>query len=539
MKKRVSLLLALAMLLSLNCAALASEAPEDAPVIVLYQNSGASHSGTGSEAGSTDAGYQLVQDYIYEQTGVWVEAIPSPATNATEQLNMMLAGGEQIDLFWGDWRSYYDTGIIQPWNDYLEEYPLIWDTWESWDAWAGVMDADGNYWGMPRMTPTTPYQIFFRAEWLDELGMEIPSTMEELNEYLYAVKEQDLAGNGNTIPLLCNMLDRLQYCFVGGYVENGNGMWLDEDGSVKPVYLADGYTDFLQQMITWYADGIIHQESFSWDTNTLRGYIAQGVAGATATWYSDITTRDEITTNNLTAADPDYSLEQYPYAYIINEAGITGPNGNYIETRTNVSSNCLMLSSQCENPEAAMEVISWQYESWENYQTATFGLEGYHWRYDPDDPDAETLTFKTIGWEDENGTPMYMTIDGELSYDNTLAYFSDFTTSIGLPTEVLGASYIFGRQQQHSLWLQQHLDDFDVTNEPGCEYGIIWNTVELRENAPASADIETYIAEQIPRFIIGERDIAEWDAFIDELYAIGLQSVIDEYTRQYNEMTAA
>ena len=112
--------------------------------------------------------------------------------------------------------------------------------------------------------------------------------MEELNEYLYAVKEQDLAGNGNTIPLLCRMLGQLEYCFVGGYVENGNGMWLDEDGSVKPVYLADGYTDFLQQMITWYADGIIHPESFSWDTNTLRGYIAQGVAGATATWYSAV-----------------------------------------------------------------------------------------------------------------------------------------------------------------------------------------------------------------------------------------------------------
>ena len=62
MKKRVSLLLVLAMLLSLSSAALASEVPEDAPVIVLYQNSGASHSGTGSEAGSTDAGYQLVQD---------------------------------------------------------------------------------------------------------------------------------------------------------------------------------------------------------------------------------------------------------------------------------------------------------------------------------------------------------------------------------------------------------------------------------------------------------------------------------------------
>ena len=128
---------------------------------------------------------------------------------------------------------------------------------------------------------------------------------------------------------------------------------------------------------------------------------------------------------------------------------------------------------------------------------------------------------------------MYKTVDGELSYDNTIAYFADFTTSIGLPTEVLGTSFILGRQQQHSLWLQSHLDDFDVTMEPGCEYGITWNTVELRDNAPMSADIETYVSEQIPKFIIGERNLNDWDAFIQELYQMGLQSVIDEYTRQY------
>lgn len=538
MKRQVrilfTLMLALAMTLGLTCAALATDAPEGAPVIVIYQNSGAGN-GTGSEAGSTKVGYEMVQNYIYEQTGVWVEAIKAPSTNADEKLNMMLAGQEQIDLFWGDWRDYYDTGMIQPWNDYMEEWPLIYDTWAGWDAWTGVTDVDGQYWGMPRMTPTTPYQMFFRAEWLDELGMSIPSNMDEVNAYLYAVKELDPAGNGNTIPLLCNRMDRLMYCFVGGYVDGGNGMWMDADGKIKPVYLAEGFTDFMKQVNQWYADGIIHKEAFSWDTNTLRSYIAQGVAGATATWYSDITTRDELTNTNLMAANPEYSLEKYPYAYIINEAGITGPNGHFIETRANASTSALMLSSRCKNPEAAMKLINWQYESWENYQTATFGLKDYHWRYDPDDPEAETKTFKNTGWKDENGTAMYMTVDGELSYDNTIAYFADFTTSIGLPTEVLGSTYILGRQQQHSLWLQSHLDDFDVTNEPGVEYGIAWDTVSLRENVPASSDIETYVTEQLPKFVIGERALGEWDTFVQELYNMGLQDMIDEYTRQYEQ----
>lgn len=83
-----SLTLALVMTLSLASAAPAA----DAPVIVIYQNSGAGN-GAGSEAGSTKAGYEMVQNYIYEQTGVWVEAIKAPSTNAEEKLNMMRGSG--------------------------------------------------------------------------------------------------------------------------------------------------------------------------------------------------------------------------------------------------------------------------------------------------------------------------------------------------------------------------------------------------------------------------------------------------------------
>lgn len=154
MKKVLALLLAAVMLLGMSV--FAAEPPEGATVITLYQNSGAGNS-AGSEAGSTQEAYDMVQQYIYEETGVWVDSLVNPVSTSTEQLNLMLAGGDDVDLFWGDWREFKDTGMIQPWNDLLEKYPLIWEIWASWDAWAGVTDAEGNIWGMPRSTPTTPY----------------------------------------------------------------------------------------------------------------------------------------------------------------------------------------------------------------------------------------------------------------------------------------------------------------------------------------------------------------------------------------------
>ena len=233
--KRTLALLLIACICLASLSALAS-APADAPVIKLYQNSGAGNSTAGSEAGSTDNGYKMVQQYLYEKTGVWVEAQLAPKEGAGEKLNLMLAGGEPIDLFWGDWREYYDTGMIQPWNDFLEEYPLIKNTWAPWEAWTGLTDANGKIWGMPRMTPTTPYQLFFRADWLDKLGMKVPSTFDEVEAYLYAVKKLDPYGKGQTVPLATQNTSHLQYAFLGGFVKNGNGMWLDEtDGLVKPV----------------------------------------------------------------------------------------------------------------------------------------------------------------------------------------------------------------------------------------------------------------------------------------------------------------
>lgn len=492
------------------------------PTIVIYNNSGA-FSAAGAEAGSDGKAYQMMQDYILEQTGVKVEIImpPSDAASATEKLNLLLAGGDQIDAWWGDWGDYASDGMILPLTDYIksEEGKALYDLWEPWGSWNAVTDSDGTVWAVPRMTDTTPYPVFVRNDWLDLAGMNMPKTMDELNEYLYKIKKLDPYGNGETIPLLLekggsgDVLGRVEYAFLGGYVKTGKGLWKDQDGKIKPEWMAQGYTDFLKQLRQWYQDGIIHKESFTMDVDTIRQDISKGVAGAAAVWYSRVTISDPVLTKNL----KNFDTKKYDYVFGISDHGIKGPNGGFIQTKAKGGNDGLVISSKCKHPEAVMKFVEWSFD-WKNYTDEMYGPEGTYWEYNPDIPDAK----KNKAVKPMEGAPTYA---------------RDFLVSLGLPLEVQTTEYDeWGRQSMDNYWLQKHLDDFDTTIEPGIEGNITWDKQALSENIPTLNDLNTYKDEELVKFINGTRDLSTWDKFIEECYGMGLNDYIKEYTRQYNEL---
>ena len=440
---------------------------------------------------------------------------------AAEKLNLLLAGGDQIDAWWGSWTDYASDGIILPLTDYVKapEGQALYELWEPWGAWEGVTDTDGTIWAIPRMTDTTPYQVFVRNDWLELAGMEMPETMEELNEYLYKIKELDPYGNGETIPLMIekggstDVLDRVESVFLGGYVETGNGKWLDpKDNKVKPEWIADGYVDFLKQLNRWYEDGIIHKESFTMDVDTIKRDLSKGCVGATAIWYSRIMQTEQILRESM----PDFDRDKYTYVWGMNEAGMTGPNGKLVQTKAMGGNNGLLISSKCEHPEAVMKFVEWSFE-WENYTNEMYGPEGKYWQYNPDVENAK---------ENRN----VVALEGEATYAR------DFLVSLGLPLEIQTTEYDEdGIQTMENLWLQEHLDDFDATIEPGIESGIIWDTAALAENIPTLNDLNTFKDEELVKFVNGTRSFDTWDQFIEECYAMGLDDYIEEYTRQYNE----
>lgn len=503
MKKRVSLFLAIAMLLAATClfgVAQAAKAEDPIKVVIICPNSGVD---------SDEKAYKMVQEKILQETGVLVEAIRLSGTNDYDKINMMLTSGDQIDVFWGNWMEYSELGAVQPLNDYMDCIPNLIKVWENFnpDAFAICTDAEGNIWGFPRNVNRVFYQTFVRQDWLDKLGMEGPTNLDELNAYLYAVKELDPYGNGETIPMILrgSNLDTLLYHFLGGFTEYGNSNWMDEDGSIKPYYLQKGYVDFLKQCAQWYADGIIHKENFSWDVNTVQQYIASGRVAASGAYSTDVTAQYV----NLKA--------NYPGAvwYDCIE-GMEGPNGNKMESliKANATAGMINANSDEEHIRAALKVIDWMYSDWGNFKIGMSGIQGVHWDYDDSYENARELH-----------------ITKQLEADS--AYNYNFWFGIGLPMEMDCVTYdADGQRNMHNEYMG-HQGNISAAVMP-FDININYNTKEISEACPGYNDIKTALQEEQIKFVMGVRSIDEWDSFIDSLYKMGLQDYIDEVTRQYN-----
>src|SRR5699024_11624362 len=75
------------------------------------------------------------------------------------------------------------------------------------DIEKGLTFPDGHIYSVPTIYSPDFESLLIGAkgwingEWLEELGMDNPETTEEFYEYLKAVKENDLNGEGNEIPL--------------------------------------------------------------------------------------------------------------------------------------------------------------------------------------------------------------------------------------------------------------------------------------------------------------------------------------------------
>ena len=76
---------------------------------------------------------------------------------------------------------------------------------------------DGNIYSLPSLTelsPVTHDKLFINKNWLDQLGMKVPETLDEFKETLQAFRDNDLNGDGTTE-------DQIPFTFLYNRKENG------------------------------------------------------------------------------------------------------------------------------------------------------------------------------------------------------------------------------------------------------------------------------------------------------------------------------
>lgn len=488
MRKRLSLLLALALALTALLTFPTVALTEGEPIKIVYYNNSGKLGSTGL-AGSNEVDFKEVHDKVLEATGIDVEVIIPPVGSEKDKLNTLLASQSQLDFFYGNWTEYKDA--IQPITGVINEYGKnILAAWSD-EAIIGMTNPDGEIMGIMRNTPTTPYPVFLRSDWLEKCGLEYPTTIDELENVLKTFKEQDPAGNGQSIALGADRAG-LNYCLSAAFTGVGYGNFIDEDGRVKPVEVHPDYKLFLEKMADWYTKGYIYPEAFSSTRAIYNELITQGNFGGWAYWYSLTTLRSPYLTANMPEA-------KYVRGPIKSDKG-------YAETHTVANASGGLIPAYSKNAEAVVKFVDWQFADVANHLLCDMGIMDKHWKYTNEEiREVEILT--------------------------TEAYIGEFVASQGLPMET---SYSLSDpfMKMHNSYLKNEALRFDATAEAG-DWFVIYDQTALSDACMTKGDIDRMIEEETVKFITGIRPVSEWETFVKDLYAIGLDQLIDARTAQY------
>ena len=441
-----------------------------------------------------------VAAHVKKLSGVTPKVIVPNMQDTTEQLNLLLAGSNPPDLFQANWDVYKST--LMPLNDLLAKHgdALLRSIPET--SWKYMTDADGNIMGIPRTAATSPFMTWVRQDILDQAGLDVPKTVEELTAYMAAAQKINPDFKAGTRAWSGNKWEEPAMGFAAAFTGamSGNAAFIDpSDGRVKPVPLADGIKDYLHFMNDWHNKGYWYPDNWSkFDESEVFRTCNMAMWSG---WYSRVT----IIVPKVVSNCPGMEYVRAP---------IMGPKGWMATTRAS-GTQAYVINKKAKNPDAIMQYLNWMWndQSVDGYATGVNGIEGEHWSYETKGMPA------VVNTKDKAETK----------------YVGDF----GLPN----FPYEGNMQPNDSLWathfnyLGSGLTKLDDSHQPIDLY-MAWDKGRIADETPTLGDIHRMIAENFTAFYIGERSIDEYDDFLAELDDAGMQDWINAMTAQMQESWA-
>ncbi len=256
--------------------------------------------------------------WLEERTNVHVEWEIVPAATDAERntaLNVRVAGGDYGDVLMNFspqptvLQLYGQQGVFQPLNDLIDkegtftqraykDYPL---------AKTAITASDGKIYGLGQVNDcyhcSMSQKLWINQVWLDNLGLQMPTTTEEYADVLRAFKTGDPNKNGKAdeFPLSGSPLawhGSLDEYFMNSFIYHpGNKLRLISlDGKVTPIYTQDAWKEGIKYLAGLYKEGLIDPETFTRTTDQLR-QVGDGnggpdviVGSVPAGWWGEFTT---------------------------------------------------------------------------------------------------------------------------------------------------------------------------------------------------------------------------------------------------------
>ncbi|WP_066191421.1 extracellular solute-binding protein [Gracilibacillus timonensis] len=457
-----------------------------------------------------DPNDKLILQRLEEETGVHIDWKNYTGESFAEQRNLAVASGDLPDAIMNTAYSDYELldlandEAIVPVEDLIDQYmPNLQAVLEEAPEYRAMMTApDGHIYAFPWIEElgsgkesihSLDATGWINVKWLEELGLDMPSTTEELKEALVAFKENDMAGNGETIPLsfiISHGGEDVSFLFSPfGEGENWDHTVVTNDDEVLFTSAQEGYKDAINYLNELYELDLIDVEAFEQDWNS---YVAKGKEGRYGLYF----TWDKANISGM----EDYELLP----------PLEGPDGRKHVARSNgmgFDRSKMVITSANENLELTAKWIDKLYEPLQSVQNnwGTYGDEEKQniFEYDENEEMLKHL-------------PLEGTAPVELREE----------TSISGPLAVLDSYYDnVTTMPDDAAWRLEQLHETLVPymNNDNIYPPVFMSLDELDQRSEIEADLFPYVERKKAEWITNGMADEEWEEYLAELDRLGYQ----------------
>ena len=504
----------------------------------------------------------LVSDFDNNAYTEWIERSCNvdlqfqliPEADAGDRIALMISGGEKLPdvidytMSPATERMYYNASAIMDLSgffaDGLAENCIAADhAYPEYRIIQSMTNADGTILAVPKLrimySDEVKYKMWVNEDWLNALGLEIPTTTNDFYAMLKTFKEQDANGNGDPndeIPFITSNGfggTATKYLFNAFVFEGDGDMFLlDDDGNVTVSYIQDGWFEALDYCRMLVAEGLLAPESFEYTNEDLTAVACSGdVVGV-------------MTNASCDFMGPETDASRLRFIPI---NPLTGPEGvRYASYDASAAVGCWHVTSYAEDPELCFRVGDFQFCE-EGFLRGRYGVDVQN-RMSKEDYLAAnpgvTLAARYASMGCEGRFVFYNDTWNEpdhVTWHEYIPYFSGAVEAESMIVSDDGSGHIVDWDSSAAVRRDMATGRYQLL-KPGMDVYVpelTYNEEETDILSGIADELRSYIDRQRIAYILGqENDISSREEFIDILRSCyGLDTLLEiantAYARQY------
>ena len=467
-------------------------------------------------------------DWTAISSDQWGDKITLNMANANTLTDFVFnAGFSNSDLI-----RYADQGVIIPVEEYIDaNMPNLKAVFDKYPEYRTMCeDENGHIWALPWIEQLgankTAIQTvgnnftYINQKWLDFLGLETPTTVDEFEQVLLAFKEHaselqaEFGIEGDIIPMSCIMNDQdpslLINGFGEGYGDNDMGQHIAVTDDKQVIFTAtqDGFKDGMQWLHKLYEEGLIDPECFTQDWSN---YVAKGKShryGVCFTW-------DVANIDNLEDYVPLAALEA-------DVRNVTPMNASFT---SGFDRGRCVVTSKCANPAFVCAWLDLMYDPFQSPQN--------NWGTYGEDDEFDIFELST----NANGDKMLK----HAALGDASPVEVREAECVGGPLAILDEYYgvyvTCPDDAQYRLdWIKEY-----YTDDMNCQYvypNVFMSQEDTEKLTQIQTDLISYVNSQRSNFVMNGITDADWDAYVQQVNAYGLDEYLSIYQKYFDSFYA-